>query len=215
MISIIIPAYNEEESIVALLVEIRRIMRVPYEVIVVDDGSTDDTGGVAQKAGASVVSTTHSGVGRAIIEGATHATGDVIITMDADLQCHPGDIPALVRGLGKVDMVIGWRRERNDPNGKLLQSSWYNKVMRFVFKMPLHDFNCPMKAYRRGVIGRLDLGGGMHRFAAVQAYLSGFDVGEITVRSRPRIHGKSHFGYRRIFPFGLCMLRMLAWKPHI
>ena len=209
-LSIVIPLYNEEESLPELCEWIIRVMHAnnySYEVIMVDDGSTDDSWCVIEK-----LSTNNSNVkgvkfqrnygkSAALNEGFRAAKGDVVITMDADMQDSPDEIPELRRMIleDKYDMVSGWKKKRYDNKfTKNLPSKIFNAMARGMSGIKLHDFNCGLKAYRKKVVKSIEIYGEMHRNIPVLAKWAGFrKIGEKVVEHRPRKYGVTKFGWDR------------------
>ncbi|RMG68383.1 MAG: glycosyltransferase [Calditrichaeota bacterium] len=208
-LSIVIPAYNERESLPVLLQEICQVMQglnLAFEVIVVDDGSSDGTFELLEQLKPqmpwlrAISFRRNYGKSAALSEGFKIARGAVVITMDADLQDDPKEIPNLLKKLDEgYDLVSGWKKRRHDPLNKVIPSRIFNFVTARVTGIPLHDFNCGLKAYRRDVIKSIHVYGELHRFLPVLAQWQGFRVGEIPVRHRPRKYGRTKFGVSRFF----------------
>jgi glycosyltransferase involved in cell wall biosynthesis len=205
-ISIVIPVYNEEESLPELCSWIERVMqenKFTYEIILVDDGSTDHSWEVAEELRRSnrnikgVRFQRNYGKSAALNEGFKAAQGDVVITMDADMQDSPDEIPGLRKMIleDRYDMVSGWKKVRHDPISKTLPSKFFNWTTARVSKIPLHDFNCGLKAYRKKVVKSIEVYGEMHRYIPVIAKWSGFrKIGEKVVVHRARKYGYTKFG---------------------
>ncbi|HTN05772.1 glycosyltransferase family 2 protein [Agriterribacter sp.] len=209
-ISVVIPLLNEEESLPELCAWIQRVMDengLSYEIILVDDGSTDQSWCVIEQ-----LCTLHSfikgikfqrnyGKSAALNEGFKAAQGEVVITMDADLQDSPNEIPELRKMIVEegYDMVSGWKKKRYDSTlAKNIPSKFFNAVTRRMSKIPLHDFNCGLKAYKRKVIKSIEVYGEMHRYIPVLAKWAGFKrIGEKVVEHRPRKYGVTKFGWER------------------
>lgn len=205
-LSILVPSYNEEGSLPELVARLREVAApfAPYEILVVDDGSRD--GSPALLAG---LADAHPELGvlrlgrnygksAALAEGFQRVRGDVVITMDADLQDDPAEIPNFLAKLDEGwDLVSGWKQKRRDPISKTLPSRVWNALVRRVSGLELHDFNCGFKAYRREVVQSLRVYGEMHRYLPVLAGWEGFRVTEIPVRHHARSHGESKYGGRR------------------
>jgi glycosyltransferase involved in cell wall biosynthesis len=209
-LSIVIPLLNEAESLPELSQWIADVMHrngLLYEIIFIDDGSTDDSWQVIeslQKQNPCICGIKFQrnyGKSAALQVGFTHARGEVIITMDADLQDSPEEIPALRATLlnDKLDLVSGWKKIRYDNTlTKNIPSKFFNAVTRRVSGIALHDFNCGLKAYRRQVVKSIEVYGEMHRYIPVLAKWAGFTrIGEKVVEHRPRKHGYSKFGWDR------------------
>ena len=209
-ISVVVPLFNEEESLPELTAWIDRVMRAndfSYEVWLVDDGSTDESWRVVERLAASndclkgIKFQRNYGKSPALNVGFQHARGDVIITMDADLQDSPDEIPALYRMIvtDGYDVVSGWKKDRQDPLGKTLPSKFFNFVTRKVSGIELHDFNCGLKSYRRNVVKSIEVYGDMHRHLPLLAKWAGFRrIGEKVVEHRARKYGYSKFGLSRL-----------------
>jgi glycosyltransferase involved in cell wall biosynthesis len=220
-ISVIVPLLNEEESLPELVAWIGRVMtanQFSYEVILVDDGSTDSSW--------SVIESLHEqndcvkgirfqrnyGKSAALNEGFRSCQGDVVITMDADLQDSPDEIPALYQMITKdgYDLVSGWKKLRHDPLSKTVPSRFFNWVTSKVSKIELHDFNCGLKAYKNRVVKSIEVYGEMHRYIPLIAKWSGFKkIGEKVVEHHARKYGVSKFGVGRLITGGLDLASIL------
>lgn len=209
-ISLVIPLLNEAESLPELVAWIDKVMlenRYSYEVIFVDDGSTDNSWEVIEQLRRQnptikgIKFQRNYGKSAALNEGFRAATGDVVITMDADLQDSPDEIPELRRMVVEEgwDLVSGWKKKRYDNKfTKNLPSKLFNAAARSMSKIKLHDFNCGLKAYRNKVVKSIEVYGEMHRYVPVLAKWSGFKkIGEKVVEHRPRKYGVSKFGLSR------------------
>ncbi len=208
-LSVVVPAYNEEESLPELEAWIRRVMEehaFSYEIIFVDDGSTDATWQVMKnlaKANSAVRAfkfRRNYGKSAALHLGFQAARAEVVVTMDADLQDSPDELPELYRLIKEegYDLVSGWKKKRHDPLGKTLPSRFFNAVTRFISGIPLHDFNCGLKSYRADVVKSIEVYGEMHRYIPLLAKWAGFvRIGEKVVQHRPRKYGYSKFGVER------------------
>jgi len=206
-ISVVIPLYNEAESLPELAAWIRRVMddhRFSYEIIMVDDGSTDDSWMVIEGLKAlnpkisAVKFRRNYGKSAALNVGFAAAQGDVVITMDADLQDSPDEIPELYRRItvDEFDLVSGWKQKRHDPLSKTLPTKLFNSVTRNMSGIHnLHDFNCGLKAYRKEVVKSIEVYGEMHRYIPVIAKWAGFlRIDEQVVQHFPRKYGTTKFG---------------------
>ena len=206
-VSVVVPAYNEAESLPELVARVRDVLsgRVgSWEMLVVDDGSTDQTREVLKSLANETPELRYwsfrrnYGKSAALAVGFENARGDRIITMDADLQDDPGEIPALLEALDHGwDLVSGWKRVRHDPFTKTVPSRLFNRVTSVVSGIRLHDFNCGLKAYRGEVARDLPVYGELHRFLPAVAHWRGYRVTEIPVRHHARRHGTSKFGSSR------------------
>jgi len=204
-LSIVIPAYNEAESIEKLFEEIVAVLSdldLTYEIVFVDDGSRDGTHAVVEtlhlmNQGRVKVIEFQANFGKAaaLKAGFEHASGDVIVTMDADLQDVPAEIPKFIEKINEGhDLVSGWKEDRKDPFIKNKTSILFNAVTRYISKVNLHDFNCGFKAYRKEVAKGLNLYGELHRYIPVIAGAQGYRVAEIPVHHRKREFGKTKYG---------------------
>lgn len=208
-ISLVVPLFNEEESILPLINEIRKAIKPlnkPYEVIFVDDGSTDGSLKIIKDAAKTdnrlkfISFRKNYGKSAALQVGFKAATGDAILTMDADLQDDPHEIPNLLKKLDEgFDLCSGWKKERFDPFIKKFSSRFFNFVTRIISGIKIHDFNCGLKAYRREVVQNLNVYGELHRYVPVLAKWQGFTVTEIPVKHHKRRYGKTKFGISRFF----------------
>ncbi len=208
-ISLVVPSFNEAESLSELCAWIDKVMQThsfTYEVIVVDDGSTDNTWPVLRELSASnkaikgLKFRRNYGKSAALNRGFEKAQGDVIITMDADLQDSPDEIPELYRMIAEdgFDMVSGWKQKRYDPITKTIPTKLYNWAARKASGIYLHDFNCGLKAYKKAVIKSVEVYGEMHRYIPMLAKRAGFpNIGEKVVEHQARKYGVTKFGLER------------------
>ncbi len=210
-LSLIIPTLNEEESLPELMAWIDRVTREhhlsSFEAIVVDDGSTDGTWNTVKNLKSQypfikgIRFRRNYGKSAALQKGFEAACGQVVITMDADLQDSPDEIPELMKMIqgGQFDLVSGWKKKRKDPLGKTLPSKFFNAVTRRASGIPLHDFNCGLKAYSHEVVKNIEVYGEMHRYIPVIAKWAGFTrIGEKVVQHNPRKFGHSKYGLERM-----------------
>ncbi len=206
-LSFVVPAYNEAESLPTLAEQIAKsagALGAGYEVVFVDDGSTDDSWAVIQSLAEArpeiraIRFRTNFGKAAALEAGFRAAAGEVVFTLDADLQDDPAEVPRFLERLEMgLDVVSGWKRVRHDPWHKVLPSRVFNGLVSRVTGVKLHDHNCGFKAYRSEVLAELRLYGELHRFVPVLANVRGFKVGELVVHHRPRQFGRSKFGWQR------------------
>lgn len=209
-ISIVVPLFNEEESLPHLAEWITRVMtenNFSYEVLMIDDGSKDGSWGVIERLAAEnpcykgVKFRRNYGKSAALNVGFGHAQGDVVITMDADLQDSPDEVPELYRMIKEdgYDLVSGWKKKRYDSKiAKNIPSKLFNATTRRMSGIKLHDFNCGLKAYRRDVVKSIEVYGEMHRYIPVIAKWAGFGkIGEKVVQHRKREFGTTKFGMNR------------------
>ncbi len=205
-ISTVVPVFNEEGSLQQLHEEISAALPAEgrHEILFIDDGSTDGSHDVLRRIAEGdsrvrVVTFYHNyGKAEALAAGFEAATGDTVVTLDADLQDDPAEIPGLVAVLAEGwDLVSGWKKERRDPLSKRLPSRLFNFTVRLATGVPIHDSNCGLKAYRAPVVKNLEVYGGLHRYIPALAKYKGFRVTEKVVRHRPRLHGKTKYGAAR------------------
>jgi glycosyltransferase involved in cell wall biosynthesis len=208
-VSIVIPVYDEEESIPELYQWCKRVVLasdLEAEFLFVDDGSSDSSWQVISKLSAEdssvkgVQFTRNYGKSAALQVGFEHATGDVVITMDADLQDSPDEIPALYKMIMEegYHLVSGWKKQRKDPLEKRIPSKFFNYITRLVSGIKLHDFNCGLKAYQLRVVKNITVYGEMHRYIPMLAKWNGFKkIGEKVVDHRARKYGTTKFGLER------------------
>ena len=207
MISVVVPVHNEERSVALLLDEIRAALEplgTPWEAVFVDDGSTDGSfGALTRLHGANdsvrvVRLRRNFGKAAALAAGFANARGDVVVTIDGDLQDDPSEIPRLLLKLDEgFDLVSGWKSKRRDPLSRRVLSRIFNRVVCWLSGIRLHDLNCGLKAYRADVVLALPLYGELHRFLPVLAHQRGYRVAELPVNHRPRRDGRSHYGLER------------------
>lgn len=207
-ISIIIPVFNEEENIPILVDKIKGVMSrvwLNYEIIFVDDGSTDNTFSILEE----IANEDHNvyiiklrknfGKSVALNTAFKHAKGDIVITMDGDLQDDPEEIPRFIEKMKEGhDLVAGWKYHRNDPFTKTVPSKFFNWLTCTLTGINLHDFNCGFKAYKKVIIDNISLYGEMHRYIPVLVACHGFKITEIKVKHHPRKYGKSKYGFFRL-----------------
>ncbi len=207
MISVIVPVHDEERSVALLHDELSSALdplSQPWEVVFVDDGSTDGTFAALTRLHAAhdevrvVRLRRNFGKAAALQVGFEEAAGDVVVTIDGDLQDDPAEIPRLLAKLDEgFDLVSGWKTKRRDPLSRRIPSRIFNAVTGRISGLRLHDFNCGLKAYRADVVHGLRIYGELHRFIPVLAHYRGFRVAELPVNHRPRTHGRSRYGMER------------------
>lgn len=221
-ISVVVPLFNEEESLPELVRWIRRVMHAhefTYEVILVDDGSTDRSWdvihalGEEDKAVKGISFNRNYGKSAALNEGFRRCEGEVVITMDADLQDSPEEIPGLYDMIKnqKYDLVSGWKKKRYDPLSKTIPTKLFNAATRKLSDIQLHDFNCGLKAYRQLLVKSIEVHGEMHRYIPVIAKWNGFTrIGEKVVQHQERKYGTTKFGLER-FVYGFLDLLSITF----
>lgn len=220
MLSFVIPAKDEESSVSILYQEITEVMKRlknPYEIIFVDDGSIDNTFQEFKKLRGKdqrvkvIQLRGNFGKSLALQAGFNHLKGDIIITLDADLQDNPIEIPNFLDKIKEgFDLVSGWKKKRRDPSiAKVLPSRIINFLTRKITGIKIHDTNCGFKAYRKEVVSDLNLYGELYRFIPIIAYKQNYKVGEITVDHRARKYGKTKYGLTRGIKGGLDLLTII------
>lgn len=218
-ISVVVPLYNEAESLRELHGQLRSTlgrMGMRYEIIFVDDGSTDRSFQLLrdlkrQDKHVKILRFRRNyGKSAALSVAFEKTLGNIVITMDADLQDDPSEIPALKKKLDEgYDLVSGWKRVRHDPLTKTIPSRFFNFVTSLLTGIRIHDFNCGLKAYRRDVVKTVKVYGELHRYIPVLAHWEGFRIGELVVQHRPRKYGKTKFGMGRFWKGFLDLLTAL------
>ncbi|MDO8093480.1 MAG: glycosyltransferase family 2 protein [Candidatus Brocadiales bacterium] len=204
-VSIVIPVYNEEENVLILasaLVDVMEKTGYSYEVIFVDDGSTDGSRLVLKKICSetpnfrTIVFKHNAGQTAAMDAGFKAAMGKFVVSMDADLQNDPNDIPLLLEGLKSHDVVCGWRHKRNDPWVRRISAKVANFIRNKLSDEDIKDIGCSLKAYKRECLNKIKLYNGLHRFLPTLFKMEGFTVTEVKVNHFPRKHGVSKYGIR-------------------
>lgn len=223
-LSIIVPAHNEEDNVRELYQELRGALRglgKPFEIIFIDDGSTDRTFAALQELRASddtvklIKFRRNFGQTAALAAGFKHARGSICITLDADLQNDPADIAPLLQKIERgFDVVSGWRKKRRDTLSKRVISLGANTLRKMLVQDTIHDSGCTLKAYKSEVVKNLDLYGEMHRFIPAIVRARGFRVGEIIVHHRPRKAGKTHYHFSRVLKGFMDMLIVTFWMHY-
>jgi glycosyltransferase involved in cell wall biosynthesis len=208
-VSVLVPLFNEEESLTKLSNQISNVFDTispDYEILFVDDGSTDNSLKVIKDLSRAnnkiryISFRKNYGKSAALNIGFKGVSGDVVVTMDADLQDDPSEIPSLLAELQKgYDLVSGWKKKRHDPFVKKYSSRFFNYVTKIMSGIKIHDFNCGLKAYKKAVIKSISIHGELHRYIPVLADWKGFKVSEVVVKHHPRKYGKTKFGISRFF----------------
>jgi glycosyltransferase involved in cell wall biosynthesis len=225
-VSIVIPLYNEEESIKPLVSELREALRgvkKSSEIIFVDDGSRDRSFQILKEAAAHdpqirvIRFRRNAGQTAAFDAGFRAARGDIVVTMDADLQNDPHDIPRLLEKIGKFDVVCGWRHKRRDPWIKIVSSKIANFVRNKVSQEEIEDTGCSLKAFRRECLKNMKLFNGMHRFLPTLAKMEGFTITQVKVNHRPRRFGRTKYNIRNRMVRAFADLLAVRWmkKRHL
>ncbi len=206
-VTILVPLYNEEESLRELYKAVQAGMSpldLSWEILFVNDGSTDSSMGILEELHGQYDNVSVIAFGRnlgksaAMAVGFEEASGKVVVTMDADLQDDPAEIPSMLKRLDDgFDLVSGWKKERKDPLSKRLPSKLFNWATGAVSGVHLHDMNCGLKAYRREVVKTIKVYGELHRYTPVLAHFAGFSVTEVPVRHHARRYGQTKFGAER------------------
>jgi glycosyltransferase involved in cell wall biosynthesis len=221
-ISVLIPVLNEEETLEALTAQVHQVLDAygitEFELLMVDDGSTDDSWRVIKYLIEKYPETLHGikfrknfGKSTALNVGFKSTSGDIIVTMDGDLQDDPNEIPRMLDKIDEgYDLVSGWKKRRHDPFHKVIASRIFNLITRCLSGIKLHDFNCGYKAYRSEVLEKIDLYGELHRFIPILASRYGYRITEIPVKHHRREFGKSKFGVERYFRGVIDLLTVLT-----
>ena len=208
-LSIIIPVYNEEQSLKELFLKIGEVLNTlnkSHEIIFVDDGSTDNTFAVLKELSErngklkAIRFRRNFGKSAALTAGFKYAKGDFIITIDGDLQDDPEEIPNFLEKIKDgYDLVVGWKAERKDPIGKKIISRFFNGLTGWLTNVKVHDSNCCFKIFRNYVVKNIRLHGELHRYIPALAHWQGYKIAEIKVKHRLRKYGKSKYGFSRLF----------------
>lgn len=207
MLSTVIPVYNESESLKSLHAELSEVAaahKYDLDIVFVDDGSTDDSWKIICELAktdprvSGIRFRRNFGKAAALNAGFAQARGEIVMTLDADLQDDPHEIPNFLAEMEKnLDVVSGWKKVRHDPIDKVLPSRIFNWMVSTLTGVKLHDHNCGMKCYRREIFNEVHLYGELHRFVPVLAAGRGFRVGEVVIQHRSRKHGRSKYGFTR------------------
>lgn len=207
MISIVVPVFNEEESLKSFFSELTSVTETigTHEIVFIDDGSTDDSLQLLKQFAEKNKNVrvfsfrANQGKAEALTMGFQQARGEYVITLDADLQDKPTEIPKFIeKSKEGIDLVCGWRKDRRDKSQMVIISRIFNKVLGRLFGLKLHDYNCGFKLYTKEAAESLRLYGGMHRFIPLLVHQQGFIVDEIVVFHQPRQYGKSKYGFSKI-----------------
>lgn len=221
-LSIVVPAYNEEKNVPLLYEKLKKVLdsiKKDYEIIFVDDGSKDNTASEIIKLNKKdkkvklIQFQRNFGKAAALSAGFSEASGDIVFTMDADLQDDPEEIPKFIQKINQgYDMVSGWKFHRKDPITKTLPSKFFNWLTSITTGVKVHDSNCGFKAYRNEVIKNIDIYGELHRYIPSIAYWKGYKVGEVKVVHHARKFGKSKYGVERLMKgfFDLITVKFLT-----
>jgi glycosyltransferase involved in cell wall biosynthesis len=223
-ISVIVPLFNEEESLYPLTNEIKKALKsveILFEVIFIDDGSTDKSLNIIKEICRQdrrfkyISFRKNYGKSAALQTGFRQATGDAIITMDADLQDDPNEIQNLLKKLEDYDLVSGWKKVRHDPFIKKHSSKFFNFITGLLSGIKIHDFNCGLKAYKKHVTDTIKVYGELHRYVPVLANWQGYTISEIPVKHHPRRYGKTKFGISRFFKGFIDLLTVMFATRYI
>jgi dolichol-phosphate mannosyltransferase len=204
-ISVVIPVHNEQDDVAELAALLKQVLGDSYELIFVDDGSTDQTWqrlAALHEPGRLRLLRFRRNFGKtsALMAGFALTRGEVVFTMDGDLQDDPHEIPRFLAKLDEgFDLVTGWKKRRHDPGHKVLASRLFNAVVRLTTGLALHDVNCGFKVFRGALVRSLDIYGEQHRFIPVLAAARGYRIAEIEVQHHARRHGRSKYGFSRLF----------------
>jgi glycosyltransferase involved in cell wall biosynthesis len=219
-LSVVAPLFNEEDNVKQLHQEIKAACQKigkPYEIIFTDDGSTDNTSANCQGLSPLKLIKFRKNFGQTagFDAGIKEAKGEIIVTMDGDLQNDPADIPLLLEKINEgYDVVAGWRWQRKDPLSKKIPSRIANFLRKLLIQDNIHDSGCGLKAYRRECFEEVDLFGEMHRFIPATLALDGYKVGEVKVNHRPRIHGVTKYNWKRGLKGFTDMISIWFWRKY-
>lgn len=220
-ISIVVPIFNEQDNVKKLHAEIVEVLSglgKPYEVIFINDGSTDKTLENCQGLKPLKIINFRRNFGQtaSLDAGIKEAKGEIIVTLDGDLQNDPRDIPRLLRKIkkDKLDVVSGWRKKRYDPWSKKFLSRGAEQLRKYLINDGIHDSGCTLKAYKKECFERVNLMGEMHRFIPATLAINGFKIGELEVNHRPRVHGITKYNYKRTVKGFLDILGVWFWMKY-
>ncbi|MEE2775268.1 MAG: glycosyltransferase family 2 protein [Acidobacteriota bacterium] len=219
-ISVLVPVLDEQDTVGDLASQVAAVLDGlgrSFELVFIDDGSTDETVKRIRdvrhgEARVKLVQLRRNfGKAAALCAGFDHCRGELVVTIDGDLQDDPSEIPRLLEALeqGELDLVSGWKRDRMDPASKRYPSRLFNWVTRKIARVDLHDFNCGFKLYRKAVLEQVSIYGELHRYIPVLASRRGFRVGEVRVRHHPRRHGTTKYGWDRLYKGLLDLMTVL------
>ncbi|QDU59528.1 Undecaprenyl-phosphate 4-deoxy-4-formamido-L-arabinose transferase [Planctomycetes bacterium Pan216] len=201
-VSVVVPAHNEATNLPTLIAEIAQVeheLPQRFEIVIIDDFSSDETSSVLEKLAANYPSLTvrrmqrQSGQSAALSAGFDVAQAEIVVTMDADLQNDPSDIPKLLAGLEEADVAIGWRRDRKDPVSKKVISKVANAIRNWMTGECVRDTGCGLKAFKAKCLAKIHRFDGMHRFFPTLVKMHGYSVVEVPVNHRPRTRGRTHY----------------------
>lgn len=219
--SVVVPVYNEAENLNVLhrqIVESLGLLNGSSEIIFVNDGSTDASLSIMKEISPLIIVNLRKNFGQtaALDAGIKQARGEIVITIDSDLQNPPAEIPKLVKALEKtrVDAISGWRQNRQDPFFKKINSKIANQLRWFLIHDGVHDSGCTLKVYRRECLGNIELYGELHRFIPALLKIQGFRVLEVPVKHQPRYQGKTKYNWKRGFKGVLDMLAVWFWLKY-
>lgn len=219
-LSVVVPLYNEEGNVAELYLKIYEAVQKigrPFEIIFIDDGSKDGTLEVAKKLSPLKLIAFRKNFGQtaAFDAGFKEAKGEIIITLDGDLQNDPADIPLLLEKMAEgYDVVSGWRHKRQDPWSKKIPSRIANLLRKVLIHDDIHDSGCSLKAYKRECFKDLDFFGEMHRFIPAILQLEGYKVGEVKVSHHPRVHGVTKYNWKRGIKGFVDMISIWFWRKY-
>jgi glycosyltransferase involved in cell wall biosynthesis len=219
-ISVVVPLYNEEGNVGELHRRIKEAcvkLAKPFEIIFVDDGSSDGTVKDCEGLSPLILVKFRKNFGQtaAFDAGIKQATGEIIITMDGDLQNDPADIPLLLEKMEEgFDVVSGWRKKRKDTFSKRFFSRTANLLRKILINDTIHDSGCSLKAYKRDAFADVDLFGEMHRFMPALLELEGYSIGEVVVTHHPRVHGKTKYNWKRAIKGFVDMISIWFWRKY-
>ena len=204
-LSAVVPVFNEEENLAILVPKVMDVLNQtskPYEVIFVDDGSSDNSRKVLREMAGRYPALrllglkNNRGLSTALLAGMKEARGDILITLDSDLQNDPEDIPRLIQYLDRYDMATGWRQRRDDPSLKKISSKIANAIRNWISGEAIHDSACTLRVFKKECIRTVPIFNGMHRFLSTLVKMEGFRIVEVPVSHRPRRFGKSKYNIR-------------------